>query len=421
MTAHHEHGERHAPAASNGRVLLPRAVSTALIGTFLILLAGAIYYARDFFLPLVLAVLFTLTFRPVARQLHRHGIPPPVSAVVLVLLIASAAVGVALLLAQPITQMVTDAPRIVTELRERFSGLQAPLAELSAAGKQLQSLTNPSPDSTGPQQVVIAEPGILSWAAATLSGIGTTLAATFIFAIFLLSSGDLFLHKLVRVVGSLSEAKRSLRIVHDVENEVSRYLLTISVINLGLGCSVGIAMAILGMPSPVAWAAAATLLNFIPYLGATLGIVTTALVSLITFPSLPMAILPPAAYLVLSLLEGSLVTPLTLGRRLELNSVAILVALAFGGWMWGIVGALIAVPVLVVIKVFCDHFPNLSTFGEFLSSQTPHPASSEEAAVMANGDSPAPVDPAARPPSEAMFVPASPRAAASADALPRST
>jgi predicted PurR-regulated permease PerM len=392
MTTHHEHPEHGAP--DSGRVLLPRAVSTALIGTFLILLAGAIYYARDFFLPLVLAVLFTLTFRPAARHLHRYGVPPPVSAVVLVVLLAGAAVGMTLLLAQPVTQMVSDAPRIVTELRARFSGLQAPLAELAAAGKQLQGLAaDPSTESSGPQQVVIAQPGILSWAADTLSGIGTTLAATFIFAIFLLSSGDLFLHKLVRVVGSLSEAKRSLRIVHDVENEVSRYLLTISVINLGLGCSVGIAMAILGMPSPVAWAAAATLLNFIPYLGATLGIVTTALVSLITFPSLPMAVLPPAAYLVLSLLEGSLVTPLTLGRRLELNSVAILVALAFGGWMWGIVGALIAVPVLVVIKVFCDHFPNLSTFGEFLSSQTPHPASSEEAAVMANGDSPAPVDP----------------------------
>lgn len=393
MTAHPEDAEHHAPAG-NGRILLPRAVSTALIGTFLIVLAAAVYYARDFFLPLVLAFLFTLTFRPAARYLHRYGIPPPVSAVVLVVILAGAAVGIAVLLAEPITQLVTDAPRIVTKLRERFSGLQEPLAELKEAGKQLQGLADTSADnSTGTQQVVIAQPGILSWAADTLSGIGTTLAATFIFAIFLLSSGDLFLHKLVRVVGSLSEAKRSLRIVHDVENEVSRYLLTISVINLGLGCSVGIAMAILGMPSPVAWAAVATLLNFIPYLGATVGIVTTALVSLITFPSLPIALLPPAAYLGLSLVEGSVVTPLTLGRRLEINSVAILVALAFGGWMWGIVGALIAVPVLVVIKVFCDHFPNLSTFGEFLSSQTPHPASSEEAAVMANGDSPAPVDP----------------------------
>jgi predicted PurR-regulated permease PerM len=225
---------------------------------------------------------------------------------------------------------------------------------------------------------VLAQPGFLSWAADTLTGIGTTLGATLLLTVFLLASGDTFLQKIVRSVDSLSDKKRSLRIVYDVSYEVSRYLLTITAINLCFGILVGLAMAAYAMPNPIAWAVAATLLNYIPYIGAAIGIVLTAAVALITFPTLTMAALPPATYLALHLVEGNVFTPLTLGRRLELNSVAILIAVAFGGWMWGVVGALMGVPLLVVVKVFCDHFPRLATFGGFLSAEPgPEPAAPE--------------------------------------------
>ena len=372
------------------RVVQQRAISTAIIGSFVILLVGALYYAREFFLPLILASLLTLTFRPLARELHRRGIPPGALAVLFVLGLAGVVVGAAFLIAQPLADLFSQAPTIAQKLRDRFSDLRQPLATLSEAGKALQDIANPG-DGTETEQVVIAQPGIITWAADTLGGIGTTLGATLIFTIFLLASGDLFLLKLVRVVGSLSEAKRSLRIVHDVENEVSRYLLTITMINVGLGCLVGTAMAILGMPGAVAWGAVVALLNYIPYVGPFAGILSVAAVSLITFPTIGEALLPPAAYLTLSLLEGAFVSPTVLGRRLELNSVAILVILALCGWMWGIVGALIAVPLLVVIKVFCDHFPHLSTFGEFLSSQAPQPTNAQ-AAIIAEDEAKAPVD-----------------------------
>ena len=123
------------------------------------------------------------------------------------------------------------------------------------------------------------------------------------------------------------------------------------------------------MPNPVLWGVGAALLNFVPYLGALVGMALAGAIGLITFPTLTMAALPPLAYFICNSIEGSLVTPLTLGRRLELNPVAILVALGFGGWMWGIVGALIGVPLLVVVKVFCDHFDGLAKFGEFLSGE----------------------------------------------------
>jgi predicted PurR-regulated permease PerM len=202
-----------------------------------------------------------------------------------------------------------------------------------------------------------------------LTGIGTTIGATLVLVIFLLSSSDLFLQKIVRAVPSLSEKKLSLRIVYDLQLEVSRYLLTVTAINVCFGIAIGILMALVGMPNPLLWGVGATLLNYIPFLGAITGIVLSACVALITFPTLGLSALPPLGYLVVHTLESAFITPLILGRRLELNAVAILVALAFCGWMWGIVGALLAVPLLVVVKVFCDHLPSLATVGDFLSAE----------------------------------------------------
>jgi predicted PurR-regulated permease PerM len=359
------------------RPQMPRVVEVAVIGIFLILLVGVLYYARGFFLPLILALLITLAFTPLVRMLARRGIPPVATAILVVIGIGIALIGLAAMLAEPTTRMLSEMPQIVQQLRERFGGTDGtgPLSRLMDASEQIQSIADGMDEPGAPQKVVLAQPGIISWAADTLSGIGGTLGATLLFVVFLLSSGDLFLQKLVHILPTLSDKKRSLRVVHDVESEVSRYLFTITLINVGFGIAVGISMAVLGMPNPVLWGVGAALLNYVPYLGALVGIALAAIIGLINFPTLPMAALPPLAYFVCNAIEGSVVTPLTLGRRLELNPVAILVALAFGGWMWGVVGALIGVPLLVVIKVFCDHFDSLTNFGEFLSGEvTAEPA-----------------------------------------------
>ena len=372
------------PAADESRPALPRAVSVAIIGIFLILLAGALYYARGFFLPLILALLTTLAFMPTVRWLARRGIPAVVSAVLLVVALGGVVAGGSVILAEPVAEMVASAPQVAQQLRQRFSQVRGPVSRLVEAGEQMQQIAEPATGAERPQKVVIAQPGIISWAADTLSGAGTTIGATLLFVVFLLSSGDLFLQKIVRAVPSLHDKKRSLRIVHDVESEVSRYLLTITLINIGFGTVVGLAMLVLGMPHPALWGIGAALLNFIPYIGAIIGLGLSAAVALVTFPTLAMAAVPPLAYFAIHLIESIVVTPLTLGRRLELNSVAILVALAFGGWMWGIVGALVAVPLLVVVKVFCDHFPHLATFGEFLSGEPPPLESPQPAPVAAD-------------------------------------
>jgi predicted PurR-regulated permease PerM len=350
---------------ANARLQLSKPVSVSIVGIFAILLVGAFYFARAFFLPVMLSLLVTLTFSPMVRYLRRHGIPSVISAVLLVLALFGFFGTASIYLADPVSQVIAEAPAIAQRIEERFAPLREPLRKMMSASTQLEEMAGSVEPST--DKVVVAQPGLAGWAADTLGSLSTTLGATLVLVVFLLSSGDLFLHKLVRMLPTFSDKKRSVRVVHDVEYEVSRYLLTITAINIGFGMAVAFAMAVLGIPNPLLWGAAATVLNFIPYVGAAIGTGAALIAALVTYGSIGPALLPPAAYLLFHTLESAFITPLVVGRRLELNVVAIFISLAFWSWMWGIVGALIAVPILVVVKVFCDHFESLAKFGEFLS------------------------------------------------------
>jgi len=372
MAARQEDGDGTEEIREEAPPALSSAIKISIVGTFAILLFGALYLGRALVLPIILGMLLFLTFMPVVRSLSRRGIPSAVSAILLVAAFAGISLGASILLADPVTQVIEDAPRTIRAVKERFSYSGGTVSALIEAKEQVEEITDgDTPPSEKPQKVVIAQPGILSWAADTLSGIGSTLVATFILAAFLLSSGDMFLQKLVRVLPTLRDKKRSVRVVHDIEFEVSRYLLTITVINICFGAIIGLAMAALGMPNPIMWGIAAALLNYVPYLGALVAIALAGATAIVTYPTLTMAALPPLAYLVINLAEGTVITPLILGRRLELNAVVILIALAVCGWLWGVVGVLIAVPLLVVVKVICDHSPSLAGFGEFLSGNPP--------------------------------------------------
>jgi predicted PurR-regulated permease PerM len=379
--------EPHETPPPSAKSALPGAVSFAIVGTFLILSVAALYYGRSFFLPLVLAVLVMFAFSPIVRILAHRGIPPAVTAVVLVILLGIVIIGISVVLSGPLSRMISEAPTLAAEVRQRFEFLDKPFATLSEASRQIQSLTSGSSQPGDPQRVVVVESGWLGWLAGTAADIGTTFGAMLILALFLLASDTTLRAKLIRMLPDLAGKKRSLRLLHDIENEVSRYLLTITAINAGLGCCIGIAMAILGMPSPVLWGIAGGLLNFIPYLGSLIGNVLATSVAIVTFPSLGEAALVPVSYLALQILEGNFVTPFIVGRRLELNIVAILVFLSLTTWMWGIVGTIIGVPILVVIKVFSDNFPSLAPLAEFLSA-TSEPRVSDDVDAPAASPSP---------------------------------
>lgn len=203
----------------------------------------------------------------------------------------------------------------------------------------------------------------------TVSRIGASFAVILILAMFLLSSGELFYLKLVQAMPTFEGKKRALQTVYAVEKRVSRYLLTIAAINAGLGTCVGLYLTALGLPSAYIWGIAAFLLNFLPYIGGLGGVILVAGFSIVTFDSLGYALLAPAGYLFLTAIEGQVVTPWLVGRRLEMNTVAVFLTVVFWGWLWGIPGALVAVPFLVVFKVICENFEPLQTIGNFLSGE----------------------------------------------------
>lgn len=336
----------------------------------LVLATGAIYFARDIFLPIVLGLLIALTVIPIVRWLDRRGIPPTVSAFLIVISIGLTIAAAALALTDPVSRWLSEAPEIGRQVEEKIRGLRYSMRAITDAGERIDEVSEQITADPAQQEVVLKEPGFLSDATSTAWTAVTTTAISLLLVLFLLASGDMIYIKIIRVLPTLTERKTAIRIVHDIERAISRYLLTVTLINAGLGLAIGVAMWALGMPSPALWGLAAAALNFLPYVGAIIGVGLTGLVAVISFEELGQVVMVPLTYLALTAVEGNIVTPMIVGRRLQINTVAIFLGVAFWGWVWGLVGVLIAVPVLVVIKTVCDHLPSWRTLGEFLSASS---------------------------------------------------
>lgn len=359
-----------------------RLIRSLLIGIFMFAATYALSFGRDFFMPVVLAFLLALMLTPIVRFLRKHGIPEPVSATILVI-VSVIVVGVAgYLLSGPVIKLIDDAPAIGKQLTERLDRLRQPFEKMMSISHQVEQVTETAQEP-GVQRVVIAQPGIISQAASNILSVGTTPAITFVLSLFLLASGTLFYQKIVQSFTRLSEKKRALRIVYDIEREISHYLLTITLINIGLGTVIGLGLWAIGMPTPFVWGATAALLNFLPYIGAGLNILLVSVIAIVSFDSLSYAMLAPLLVICCNIVEGQVITPLIVGRRLEINAVSIFIAVAFWSWLWGLVGALIAVPLLVVVKVFCDHFDGLRHVGNFLAAEPAAETADEEEDVPA--------------------------------------
>ncbi len=354
---------------------------TALRGLLIIAIISMMYFARDFLLPVVLAAFIALTLRPAVRVLAKHHIPPWLSATLLAIVLITAGLSAGYLLSLQISAWIDQAPQLTQIFVEKFRGLRAALDAVANLTEKLQDASAAS-GGTAIQEVVVRQPALpsllllITWYPLQLA---VTLLATLVIAVFVMASGDLFYEKLVRVLPTLTDRKRALRIVYDMETEVSTYVLTLTAINAGLGIAVAVTFHALGMPSPYLWGLLTFFFNFIPYVGAVTGVALSAFMAIVTFDSLGYALLIPLAFTSWSLVESEIVNPLILSRRLQMNAVAILLSLAFWAWLWGIAGAAIAVPVLVTIKVFCDHIDGLSSLGEFLSGRHPNENGAVEA------------------------------------------
>lgn len=343
----------------------PGASRSIMLG-LLVLVASvvALKAARVVVVPLVLAIVLSILLSPLVLMLRRIRIPTALgAAIVLAVIVGVAGAGV-YYLTYPAAEWMEKLPGTIREVEWKLRDIKEPIKKVTEASKQVEQMTSGEPDDT--PTVEIRQQ---SFAEILFSGTQAFLVFTTIVIILLyllLASGDLFLQKLIRVQPHLKDKIRAVDTVQHIKHDVAHHLFTITVINLGLGAVVAGAMFLLGMPNPVLWGVMAAAFNFIPYLGAIAGIVIMTLVAFVTFDAPGQMVLPPLTYFFLTAIEGYVVTPMVLGVRLRLNPVVIVVGLLFWSWLWGIPGAVLAVPLLVIIKALCDRTKGLEAIGEFL-------------------------------------------------------
>lgn len=350
----------------------PESVQTGswvLSGLLLLATLTVLYLARDLVLPIVMALILCLVFLPAVRGMKKLRFPEPLGAAVVVLGLLAAFLGGVYRLAEPASAWLHRAPQGLQEINVKIRHITGSVQEVATATAQVQDMTKQmSGDGNEKklQEVIVQGPSLTSAVLDAAREFSLTAISTLVLLYFLLASGDMFLRKTIAALPRFSDKKRAVDIAQQVETEVSTYLLTVTIINAVLGCVVTLAMYLLGVPNPLLWGVMVGILNYIPYLGDIVSFSVLTIVGLLTFDELWRALSLPGVFYLLTAAEGYFITPLIVGRRLSLNPVVIVLSLLFWGWMWGIPGALLAVPIMVVLKTLCDRVESLQVFGEFL-------------------------------------------------------
>ncbi len=333
-------------------------------GVFLVVMLAVLYVAKAIILPVVLAVVLKLLLNPALRFLERWSVPRVVAALLLLMSVTAFIVGLVAALTAPAGDWFARLPSAIPRMQERLEFLRKlveifrrflyavrGLTQIDAA-----MVTIPAAEGSLPEQLFA---GTWNFAA----GLFTTGLLLF----FLLVSGDTFLRKLVEVLPRFADKRRAVEISQQIESDISGYLLTITAMNLLVGLATGVVMWFCGVGDPVLWGVVAFLLNYVPILGPLLGVGLFFFVGFLTLDGLWEAMLPASLYLAIHLAEGEGITPMLLARRFTLNPVLVILALVFWYWMWGVPGAILAVPIMAVTKIVCDRIGPLNPFGHFLS------------------------------------------------------
>jgi predicted PurR-regulated permease PerM len=344
--------------------------AVAVKGLFILALFYTFYFARSFLLPIVLAVLLSLILYPAVRWLKRIAIPEPMGAAIVVLTL-SGVLGTALYqLFEPASDWLAKMPRITEQIERKLWNVRKSMEEVSKAAQKVEALTSVDGQAAQRQpQVVSREPSLMSRVMTGTQNMLIATGATLVLLFFLLASGDLFMRKLVRVLPTLTDKKKAVGLARTIQSAMAQYLFTITCINLGLGVATALLMQLLGMPNPLLWGVMVALFNFIPYVGAAVSGIVLTIVAFVTFSDLNDILLVPLLYFSLETIEGQFITPYLTGRSLTLNPVMIFVSMLLWAWLWGVVGALMAVPILMTLKIFCDHIDSLHGVGEFVSGK----------------------------------------------------
>jgi predicted PurR-regulated permease PerM len=356
-------------AADQTEMPLPSNPQTFFLGgLFALGVLAALYVASSIILPVVLAFVLNLLLQPAVRLLGRVHLPRAVGALVAVFLVIGALVGLVAALSVPAANWAERLPEGIPRLEAHLQVIRGPIQALQNVIQQAEQAAD-APPGRGSIVSVRRDLGITGALFAGTRSVLDGLFTTVLVLYFLLVAGDIFLRRIVEILPTFSNKRQAVDISQQIQQDISAYLLTITGMNAAVGAATAAAMYFCGLGDPLLWGATAFLLNFIPILGPLCGIFIFVLVGMLSFESLWWALLPPVLYFGIHLVEGETLTPMLLARRFTLNPVLIILSLVFWFWMWGMLGAILAVPLLAILKIVCDRLRPLKALGHFLEGE----------------------------------------------------
>ncbi|MFK8251378.1 AI-2E family transporter [Ancylobacter terrae] len=328
-----------------------RMTQVAIISTGLIAFGAVLVMARAVLIPIVAAVIIGSVIGPAIEALSRRGIPTIVSSVLLVVILVASFYGVALLLAAPLADWVARGPEIGAQIRERFESVQPAISAVASLIDTIESIGRPEKP---PLVVDVAGSAMLQ----NMVSVVTPAIGEFILffgsLLFFLAGRAQIKRKLVQAMTPRPARLAALRIFRAIEERLGTYLVTATFINIGLGIATGLMTWAVGLPNPVLWAAIACVFNYIPYIGPAATTAILLVAGLISFPTILAGIVPAAIFLLFTSVEGQILMPLIVGRRVSLNPFAVFLSMAVWTWLWGPVGTFLAVPLLIAAQAFAD-------------------------------------------------------------------
>jgi len=339
-------------------------------------IGAVLYYGHAAFIPIALALLFWLVLTTPVEALHRRGMPRSAAAILILLVVVAVIGGSVNLVWTPAQSWWAGAPSTMRTIERKLrpvSEIMSRVELLSRRADQITASADAARPTAATRPVPVAAP-TTSDALTLLDVTKTALIGTvtvIIVTLFLLAGGPPMLARMSGALAHDLPSAHMLKVINAVRHEVGRYYGSIALINLGLGVATGLVMWLLGMPNPLLWAAVAALFNFIPYVGSATTLLLLTIVAFVSFDTIGRVLAVPGCYIALATIEGQLVQPLVVGRRLELNPIMVFLALWFGGWFWGIAGIVIAIPTLVSLKVVAEQSRAGKPLQEFLSPNEP--------------------------------------------------
>jgi predicted PurR-regulated permease PerM len=336
-------------------------------GLFLLALLAALYVASPIVLPVVLAIVLKLLLQPLVRLSDRLGVPHGLSALLAILLLALSLAALASGVAGPAASWAGKLPEAIPQIQQRLAFLARPIGTVEWMIGQLEGIAGGGPGL--PQTSSSAHSfnvmgALFSGTTTVAAGLFTTLVVLF----YLLVSGETFLRRFVEILPSFAEKRQAVEITLDIERNISAYLITVTLINAIVGVLTLLVMWACGVANPLLWGLVAFVVNFVPILGPMAALVIFLMASVLSLGVTWWALLPVGLYFLIHVVEGELVTPMLLARRFTINPVAVILALLFWYWMWGVPGAILAVPMLAITKIVCDDIRPLRAFGHFLEN-----------------------------------------------------